>query len=304
MTLSELLTTFAENILPIFLISGSAYLVGKYLALDSRTVGRLVFYFFGPVLIFNLITKSQLPFDEMLKTAGFAAAVMLSCGLIALLGGLALRLERRALMAVILVSMFANNGNFGLPLVSFAFGPSALAHSSIYFITSAVMVNSIGVLIASLGHTDIQRALLGLLKVPLIYALIVALIVIRFDLTLPVPLERSVTLVAGAAVPMMLVLLGLELQKAQWTRNLRGLTLGATVRLLAGPVIALFLTSVMGITGAAKQGSVLEASMPSAVMNTVLAAEYNLDSSLVTGTILVTTLLSPLTLTPLILFLK
>jgi malate permease and related proteins len=256
------------------------------------------------VLIFNLITKSQLPFDEMLKTAGYAAAVMLSCALIAFLGGLALRLERRALMAVILVSMFANNGNFGLPLVSFAFGPLALAHSSIYFITSAVMINSVGVLIASLGHTNIKRALLALLGVPLIYALIVALIVIRFELTLPVPLERSVTLVAGATVPMMLVLLGLELQKAHWTRNLRGLTLGTAVRLLVGPVIGLLLTSVMGITGAAKQGSVLEASMPSAVMNTVLAAEYNLDSSLVTGTILVTTLLSPLTLTPLILFLK
>jgi predicted permease len=304
MTLSELLTTFAENILPIFLISGSAYLVGKYLALDSRTVGRLVFYFFGPVLIFNLITKSQLPFDEMLKTAGYAVAVMLTCALIAFLAGLALRLERRALIAVILVSMFANNGNFGLPLVSFAFGPSALAHSSIFFITSAVMVNSVGVLIASLGHTDIKRALLGLFKVPLIYALILALIVIRFELTLPVPLERSATLVAEATVPMMLVLLGLELQKAQWTRNLRGLTLGTTVRLLVGPVVALLLTPLFGITGAAKQGSVLEASMPSAVMNTVLAAEYNLDSSLVTGTILVTTLLSPLTLTPLILFLK
>ena len=65
------------------------------------------------------------------------------------------------------------------------------------------------------------------------------MIVIRFDLTLPVPLERSVTLVAGATVPMMLVLLGLELQKAQWTRNLRGLTLGTSVRLLAGPVVAL-----------------------------------------------------------------
>jgi hypothetical protein len=304
MTLSELLTTFAENILPIFLISGSAYLVGIYLALDSRTVGRLVFYFFGPVLIFNLITRSQLPFDEMLKTAGFAAAVMFSCALIALLGGLALRLERRALMAVILVGMFANNGNFGLPLVSFAFGPSALAHSSIYFTTSAVMVNSVGVLIASLGHTDLKRALLGLLRVPLIYALIAALIVIRFDLTLPVPLDRSVTLVAGAAVPMMLVLLGLELQKAQWTRNLRGLTLGTSVRLLAGPAVALLLTPLFGITGAARQGSMLEAAMPSAVMNTVLAAEYSLDSSLVTGTILVTTLLSPLTLTPLILFLK
>jgi predicted permease len=304
MTLYELLTTFAENILPIFIISGSAYLVGKYLSLDARTVGRLVFYFFSPVLVFNLIIHSQLPFDEMLKTAGYATAVMIACGLVALLGGLALHLERRVLIAVILVGMFGNNGNFGLPLISFAFGPAALAHSSIYFITSAVIVNSIGVLIASLGHTDIQRALLGLLKVPLIYALIAALIVIRFDLTLPVPLERSVSLVAGAGVPMMLVLLGLELQKAQWTRNLRGLTLGTSVRLLAGPVIGLFLASVFGMTGPARQGSVLESAMPSAVMSTVLATEYNLDSSLVTGTILVTTLLSPLTLTPLILFLK
>jgi malate permease and related proteins len=304
MTLYELLTTFAENILPIFIISGSAYLVGKYLSLDARTVGRLVFYFFSPVLVFNLIIHSQLPFDEMLKTAGYATAVMIACGLVALLGGLALHLERRVLIAVILVGMFGNNGNFGLPLISFAFGPAALAHSSIYFITSAVIVNSIGVLIASLGHTDIQRALLGLLKVPLIYALIAALIVIRFDLTLPVPLERSVSLVAGAGVPMMLVLLGLELQKAQWTRNLRGLTLGSSVRLLGGPVIGLFLASVFGMTGPARQGSVLESAMPSAVMSTVLATEYNLDSSLVTGTILVTTLLSPLTLTPLILFLK
>ena len=304
MTFSDLITTFANNILPIFLISGTAYLVGKYFALDSRTVGRLVFYFFGPVLIFSLITKSQLPFNEMLKTAGFATAVMLSCALIAFLGGLALRLDRRTLISVILVSMFANNGNFGLPLVSFAFGPSALAHSSIYFITSAVLTNSIGVLIASLGHTNIKRALLGLLKVPLIYALILALIVIRFNLTLPIPIDRSVNLVASAAVPMMLVLLGLELQKVQWSHNLRGLSLGAGVRLLAGPAVGLLMASLMGITGAAKQGGVLESSMPSAVMNTVLANEYSLDSSLVTGTILVTTLLSPLTLTPLILFLK
>jgi predicted permease len=66
----------------------------------------------------------------------------------------------------------------------------------------------------------------------------------------------------------------------------------------------LLLASLFGMTGPAKQGSVLESAMPSAVMNTVLATEYNLDSSLVAGTILITTLLSPLTLTPLILFLK
>jgi len=304
MSFSELLTTFANNILPIFLISGTAYLIGKYLSIDSRSVGRLVFYFFGPVLVFNLITQSQLPFNEMLITAAYAAAVMITCGLLALLAGLALHLERRALIAVILVSMFANNGNFGLPLISFAFGPAALAHSSIYFVTSGIIVNSLGVLIASLGHTNIKNSMIGLLKIPAVYALTAALVIVRFNLTIPLPLERSISLVAGGTVPMMLVLLGLELQKAQWTRNLRGLALGTSVRLIAGPIIGLLLTSFFGMTGPARQGSVLEAAMPSAVINTVLATEYNLDSSLVTGTILVTTLLSPLTLTPLILFLK
>jgi predicted permease len=304
MTFSELLTTFADNILPILLISGSAYLLGRFLSLDSRTVGRLVFYLFSPVLVFNLLIRSQLPPEEMLKTAGYAAAVMVSCALIALVAGLILRLERSTLTAIILTSMFANNGNFGLPLVSFAFGADALAHSSIYFVTSGVLVYSLGVLIASLGHTDIKRALLGLLKVPSIYALAAAMVVIRFDLQLPVPLDRTVSLVAGAGVPMMLVLLGLELQKAQWTRNLVGMSLSTSIRLLAGPVIGLGLASLFGIAGAARQGGVIEAAMPSAVANTVLATEYKLDSSLVTGTILLTTLLSPLTLTPLLLFLK
>jgi predicted permease len=143
-----------------------------------------------------------------------------------------------------------------------------------------------------------------MLKVPSIYALAAAMVVIRYNLQLPVPLDRSVSLVAGAAVPMMLVLLGLELQKAQWTRKLGSMSLSTSIRLLAGPIIGLALASLFGITGAARQGGVLESAMPSAVANTVLATEYKLDSSLVTGTILLTTLLSPLTLTPLLLFLK
>jgi predicted permease len=43
--------------------------------------------------------------------------------------------------------------------------------------------------------------------------------------------------------------------------------------------------------------------MPAAVVATILAVEYDLDAPLVTGTVVVTTLLSPLTLTPLIAYL-
>jgi len=49
---------------------------------------------------------------------------------------------------------------------------------------------------------------------------------------------------------------------------------------------------------------VLEASMPTAVITTILAVEYDLDPIFVTGIVVVTTLLSPLTLTPLIAYLQ
>jgi predicted permease len=43
--------------------------------------------------------------------------------------------------------------------------------------------------------------------------------------------------------------------------------------------------------------------MPSMVSATVLATEYQLDSKLVTAIVFISTLLSPLTLTPLLVFL-
>lgn len=59
----------------------------------------------------------------------------------------------------------------------------------------------------------------------------------------------------------------------------------------------------MDLSGLARQAAVLQASMPAAVITTVLAVEYDLDQTLVSGTVVLTTLLSPLTLTPLIAYL-
>jgi predicted permease len=49
--------------------------------------------------------------------------------------------------------------------------------------------------------------------------------------------------------------------------------------------------------------AVLQASMPAAVVTTVLAVQYDLDRTLISGTVVLSTLLSPLTLTPLIAYL-
>ena len=122
MSLSELFVTFANNLLPIMLISAAGFVLGKKLNIDARSVGRTSFYFFSPVLVFNLLIHSQLPAGEILKTGGLALGVTLVSGLIALAGGLLLKLERTVLVSMLITAMFANNGNYGLPLISFAFG--------------------------------------------------------------------------------------------------------------------------------------------------------------------------------------
>jgi predicted permease len=303
MSLSELFATFANNLLPIMLISAAGFVLGKKLNIDSRSVGRLSFYFFSPVLVFNLLVHSQLPVGEVIKTGSLAIGVMLISGAIAVAGGLLLKLERTVFVSMLITAMFANNGNYGLPLISFAFGQEALAHSSIYFVFSSLLTNTLGVLIASLGHLNLKQAALGMFRIPTLYAVLLAALINQFQLSLPVPLDRTVTMAAGAGVPVMILLLGLELRQVRSTNYFSALGLSTGIRLLAGPLIGLGLAALFGISGPGRQASIMEASMSSAVATTNLAAEYKLDSSLVAATILVSTLLSPLTLTPLIIIL-
>ena len=303
MSLSDLFTTFANNILPVMLISATGLVLGKTLDIDSRSVGRVSFFFFNPVLIFSLLVHSLLPIDEILRTGALVICVTVGSGLLALAGGFLLKMQRPALVSMLITSMFANNGNYGLPLIAFAFGPDALAHSSIYVVFSSLLTNTLGVMIASLGHLDLKHALLGMFKVPTFYAVLLAALLNEYHIQLPVSVDRTVSLVAGAGVPLMIFLLGLELRQMRWTGNLQALGLSTGVRLLAGPVLGLIFTSLFGITGAGRRSGVMEASMSAAVANANLAGEYKLDSSLVSATILVSTVLSPLTLTPLILFL-
>ena len=303
MSFNLLFSTFANNILPIILISGAGFLLGKLITVDSRTLGRVIFYLFSPLLIFDLLLKSKLDYQQAVTTVAYTATVITTLGLLAFLLGKLLRLERPMLLAVIITVGFGNTGNYGLPLVSFAFGEQALAYASIYFVTTTILLNTAGVLIASLGHTDFKTALLGLFKLPIVYAVILALLLNRTGVILPAPLIRTIELAAGGSIPLMLVLLGLELTRVEWTNSMRALGLGAFLRLLAGPIVGILLTKVYNIHGAARNGSILQASMPTAVVTTVLASEYNLEPSLVTAIVFAGTLFSPLTLTPLIVYL-
>jgi malate permease and related proteins len=301
--MNTLFATFSNNLLPILLISAAGFLLGKLLSIETRSLGRVLFYILSPVLVFNLLITASLPFDRIALMMGYAACIMLTVGALAFLFGKLFKLERSVLTAVVLTSIFANNGNYGMPLISFAFGKEALAYASIYFVTSSILTNTLGVLIVSLGHLDLKNALLGLLKVPAIYAILAALLVIRLGWSLPIPLERTVSLVASATIPVMIILLGLELARVQWSRHLKALGITTALRLLVGPFIGLLFAGLFHLPAPARQAGITEAGMPSAVLNTVLATEYKIEPSLVTAIVFASTLLSPLSLTPLLVFL-
>jgi malate permease and related proteins len=303
MSFNELITTFADNLLPILLVSSAGFALGKLLIVDSRSLGRVVFYVFSPLLVFDLMIKSELNLIQALTTVGYTASVILTMGLLAFLLGKLFRLERTYLLAVILTVAFGNTGNYGLPLVKFAFGADALAAASLFYVTTTILFNTLGVVIASLGYMDLKSAVLGLFKIPVVYGVLFALLIKGLGIQLPLPLSRTIEIAANGAIPLMLVLLGLELTRIEWSHSLRAVGLGVFAKLLIAPVVGLLLASLFDLQGAARQGSVIESAMPAAVATTVVAAEYKLEPSLVTAIVFLSTALSPLTLTPLLVYL-
>jgi predicted permease len=225
-------------------------------------------------------------------------------GVVARLAAIPLGLERKSLSSFLLVVMFSNSGNYALPLILFAFGSEALSHASVYFVTSAILVYTIGVLIAASGGQDLGRALKGILRVPALYALIAAGILAVLQLAPPVAVMRPVGMLSDAALPMMLLILGMQLKRAMAPSQPRMVATAVALSLVVSPLIGIGLTLLLGFSGAGRSSAITLASMPAAVVTTVLALEFDLDSSFVTSTVFISTLLSPLTLVPIIALLQ
>jgi predicted permease len=298
-----LISTFANNILPIVLLAGAGFVLGKLLHIDPRSLGRVVFYVFSPVLLFDLLVNNQLKLGEAAVVILYALCFILFMGMVTFLLGYLFKLERPALIAILITTMFANTGNYGLPLVSFAFGEDALAYAGIYFVTTTLLFYTLGVFLASLGHMTLKQALLGLFKIPTLYGVLIAILINIWNIPIPTPISRAVDLAAGGTIPLMLVLLGVQLTSLEFSDNRRALELSVGLRLIIAPLVARSFAALFGLPTLARQASVTEASMPGMVSATVLAAEYNLDARLVTAVIFISTLLSPLTLTPLLVYL-
>jgi predicted permease len=302
--LSTLLQILIHDIVPILIVIGLGYIFARRTRPELRTLSRLTFYIFSPCLVFVSLVESNIAGSEIAQIAVFVLVMTLAMGLLAWLSARGLRLAPRQTAGFLLAVMFVNSGNYGLGVNRLAFGPEVESRAIIYYVTSSILVYTIGVLIANGFASGWRGSLKQLLGLPHVYAMSVALIVRAAQWTVPQPLLDGLRFPAQAAVPSMLILLGAQLATATIGQHRRPALAGSGLSLLVAPLIAFGLASAFGLATQTRQAAVLEASMPAAVINTLIATEFDAAPQLVTSIVVLSTLASPITLSVVISLLK
>jgi hypothetical protein len=299
-----LLTILLDDILPIFVVASVGFLLARRLHVDVKSISRITFNAFAPCLVFSLLVTSQVSSAEFGRIVAFTVLLVLSIGLVARAVAVPFRLTRPQLAAFLIVVMFSNAGNYGLSVVLFAFGRDVLARAAVYFVTSALLMYTIGTFLASSGHHGGRAALRGLLRVPAVWGLAAAALVIWTGVVLPTAVSRPVELLGAAAIPSMLLVLGMQFEKGARPERPGLVAAAAALALVGSPIIGVFLAHALGLTGLARQAVLVESAMPSAVITTILALEFDVAPRFVTSVVVVTTLASPITVSVLIALLQ
>ncbi len=299
-----LLTIFLSDILPIFIVAGIGFLLARHVAVNVRALSSVIFNALAPCLVFNLMVTSAISALDFGRMALFCTLVMAIRGVLARLAAIPLRLDRATRAGFMLVVVFSNAGNFGLPVVLFAFGREALTFATVYFVASAVLSYTVGVFLAASGHRSFLEALRGITRVPTVYAVIAAAVVLAAQVPIPVGVMRAITLLSDASLPMLMLVLGMQLQAAKRPEHPGAVATAVVLSLLVSPVLAFLVAGAVGLTGPAFEAGIVQAAMPAAIVTTILAIEFGLDPTFPTSVVFVSTLLSPFTVTLLIAYLR
>jgi predicted permease len=295
-----LLSVLVEIVLPVFLIIGAGFLTARVKSLDAHTLSRVALYIMGPALVFSKLVETTLTRTDLSQIVVFTVTGTLLVMALSWVVARVMRLDQSTESAFVLTSSFVNSGNYGLPLVLFAFGQDGLERALIYFVTGAFMVNTLAVFVASRGKARVTTSFLNIFRVPMIYAIAAAFAVRASGFVVPDFIFQPLEMVGDAAIPLMLLLVGVQLARSS-VRSQVGLICAATsVRLVGGAVVGIVLGAVLGLSGVTRQACIVEHATPTGVMTSILAMEFGTDPEFVTGVIFASTLASIATMTLLV----
>jgi predicted permease len=284
-----------NTVFPVALVVLSGYLLGKRVPVDLPTLSRLTVYLLVPALIFDAMYRASFTREGVLGlTLGFLLTYLGLYLFVALLGRL-LRLSQEAGKSLVISALFPNSGNMGLSLAYFALGEAGLGLAVVYFILSSALMFGLGP--AFIRGGGVLEGLRFTLRLPLFYALLLRGLGVVF----PFRLEEGVRLMGQAAIPVLLLTLGMQMAKTPFRLGAFELT-ASTLRLLLAPLFAYLVGLLLGLSRLEHQVLVLQSATPIAVNAFLLSQEFGKDAAHMARSVVVSTFLAFLTV-PLVLLL-
>lgn len=260
-------------------------------------VSRAVMNIATPCLIISVMAKVTLEPAIMGQVA--LAAVLVLAGML-VLGSLIIRWLKLEVSTYLPPLLFPNNGNMGLPLCLFAFGQTGLALALASFMVMMLSTFTLGIMLFSRAEGFAGR-LKSLARQPVLYSMVIAVFVLLTDTELPLWVANTVDLLAGFAIPLMMITLGVSLARLKLTGWKRSLGF-SFLRVLGGLALGGLAAWILDLEGIALGVVLLQAAMPVAIFNYLLALRYERNPQEVAATILMSTLLAFLVLPLLLVF--
>ena len=302
-----------DVIFPVFAIIGMGYGAAKLNWVKESTVDGLsdfTYHFAVPVMLVQSISRSSLPEQvpwAFLFSYYGASFSVLTLGLLSCQNLLRRDFGESAMHGF--TSTFPNTVLLGIPIVLMAFGKEATVplfliislHSTLLLPVITTLMEVAKGRNASLAKVG-RNALRGIATNPIILSLVSGIVMNLLDLRLPAALDPVAELMGNAVTPCSLFALGATLTRFQIAGRWKDMGMVVIAKLLLQPLIVATLAIVVFQLeyGLWVQVAILIAAQPVGVTPYLFASRYQVNVALASNAMLITTLISPITLSVLL----
>jgi len=286
----DLLIKLFDVLFPVFLTIGIGYWYGKKdPKFDTKFITTFAGNFGLPAIIFYSLTTTNISIELFLR---FSYYITLYVIIFSLIGLIILKLLKKDIYRLLPPLILPNTGNMGMPLCLFAYGKMGLAIATAATAMILVFHFSIGILLASK-----KFSLKPLLNCIPIYALLISLIFVYYEIPAPKFLENATFLIGYSTIFLVLMSLGIALSKLKVFLFKETLIYSIT-RVIIGPIVGFGFVRFFNLSGVEAGVMFIQASMPSAVLTYLVGKIYSPKkiSDSIASTVALSTFLSFFTL--------
>ena len=294
----DIFTSVISAVFPVGCIVLIGFIFGKIFVIDEPTLSRLALYVLFPALLTDIMYRTTISIEEAIGIfIAFGLTYLLLC-LISWGVGKGLGFSVSVQKSLLATTALPNSGNMGLPVTLFALGEAGLERAVIYLISWNLIVFS--TMPAILKGGGFRSSIIFTFKLPIIWGMILGIVINLFNIELPLKLDDGLHLLREAAIPVSLLLMGIQISKNRFQPRSYEL-IASLMRLFGGAFIAYFVGRIMNLEILDLQVLVLQSSMPSALASFLIVNEFGGDATITSRVVIASTLLSFFTL-PIILW--